>query len=99
MSRSSTDLFVLRNILHFKNLLLAGYQLFLLENNEHFVKFLLVCHIYSFKVNYHHPSLLVSLSQTFEEGNGNPLHCSCLENPMDRGAWQAPVHGVTKSRT
>ena len=33
------------------------------------------------------------------EGNGNPLHCSCLENLMDRGAWQAAVHGVTGSRT
>ena len=30
-------------------------------------------------------------------GNGNPLHCSCLENPMDRGAWQATVRGVTES--
>ena len=34
-----------------------------------------------------------------EEGNGNPLQYSCLENPMDRGAWGATVHGVTKSRT
>ena len=33
------------------------------------------------------------------EGNGNPLQYSCLENPMDRGAWQAAVHGVTKSQT
>jgi len=33
------------------------------------------------------------------EGNGNPLHCPCLENPMDRGAWWATVHGVTKSWT
>ena len=33
------------------------------------------------------------------EGHGNPLQHSCLENPMDRGAWQATVHGVTKSRT
>ena len=31
------------------------------------------------------------------EGNGNSLQYSCLENPMDRGAWQATVHGVTKS--
>ena len=30
------------------------------------------------------------------EGNGNPLQYSCLENPMDRGAWQATVHGVIK---
>ena len=33
------------------------------------------------------------------EGNGNPLQYSCLENPMDGGAWWATVHGVTKSRT
>ena len=31
------------------------------------------------------------------EGHGNPLHYSCLENPMDRGAWQATVHGVSES--
>ena len=30
------------------------------------------------------------------EGNGNPLQYSCLENPMDRGAWQATVHGATE---
>ena len=33
------------------------------------------------------------------EGNGHPLQYSCLENPMDGGAWQATVHGVVKSRT
>ena len=33
------------------------------------------------------------------EGNGNPCQYSCLENPMVRGAWQAAVHGVAKSRT
>ena len=32
-------------------------------------------------------------------GNGNSLQYSCLENPMDRGAWRATVHEVTKSRT
>ena len=34
------------------------------------------------------------LMQTFGEGNGNPLPYYCLENPMDRGAWRAIVHGV-----
>ena len=33
------------------------------------------------------------------EGNGNPLQCSCLENPRDRGAWWAAVYGVARSRT
>ena len=32
-------------------------------------------------------------------GNGNPLQCSCLENPMDRGAWQAAICRVAKSQT
>ena len=32
-------------------------------------------------------------------GNGNLLQCSCWENPMDRGAWWATVHGVAKSQT
>ena len=36
---------------------------------------------------------------TSREGNGTPLQYSCLENPMDRGAWWAAVHGVMKSRT
>ena len=34
-----------------------------------------------------------------EEGNGNPLQCSCLENPRDGAAWWAAVYGVTQSRT
>ena len=34
-----------------------------------------------------------------EKGNGNPLQYSCLENPMDGVAWQAIVHGITKSQT
>ena len=36
---------------------------------------------------------------SLEEGDGSPLQYSCLENPMDKGAWWAAVHGVTKSRT
>ena len=37
--------------------------------------------------------------QEFGQRNGNPLQYSCLENPVDRGAWQATVHGVAKSQT
>ena len=33
------------------------------------------------------------------EGNGNPLQCSCLENPRDQGAWQAALYGVAQSQT
>ena len=37
------------------------------------------------------------LERSPEVGNGNPLQYCCLDNPMDRGAWQATVHGVSKS--
>ena len=40
--------------------------------------------------------LIPELGRSPEEGNDNPLQYSCLENPMDRGAWQATVHGVIK---
>ena len=40
-----------------------------------------------------------SIKHDFGEGNGNPLQYSCLETPMDRGAWWAVVHGVAQSRT
>ena len=39
------------------------------------------------------------VAQKFGEGDGTPFQYSCLENPMDRGAWWASVHGVVKSRT
>ena len=40
---------------------------------------------------------LIALS--IGEGNGNPLQCSCLQNPRDRGAWWAAIYGVTQSQT
>ena len=43
--------------------------------------------------------LIPGLERSPGEGNGNPLQYSCLENPMDRGAWRATVHGVTESQT
>ena len=45
------------------------------------------------------PGSIPELRRSPGEGNGSPLEYSCLENPMDRGAWQATVHGVTKSQT
>ena len=43
--------------------------------------------------------LLKVASLTVGEGNGNPLQCSCLQNPRDRGAWWAAIYGVAQSRT
>ena len=43
-------------------------------------------------------SVATSLSRT-GEGNGNPLQCSCLENPRDGGAWWAAIYAVTQSQT
>ena len=43
--------------------------------------------------------LIPGLGRSPGEGNDNPVQCSCLENPMDGGTWQATVHGVTKSQT
>ena len=44
------------------------------------------------------PGSISGLGRYHGEGNGNPLQYSCLENPTDRGSWQATVHGVTKAR-
>ena len=49
--------------------------------------------------NARYPGSIPGSGRSPGEGNGNPLHYSCLENPMDRGAWQATVHGVAKSQT
>ena len=43
--------------------------------------------------------LIPGLGRSPGGGNGNPLQYSCLKNPMDRGAWRATVHGVTKGQT
>ena len=43
--------------------------------------------------------LVPGLRRSPEDGNGNPLQYSCLENPMDRGAWWATVPGIAKSWT
>ena len=43
--------------------------------------------------------LIPELGRSPGEGNGNTLQCSCLGNPMDRGAWRAIVYGLAKSQT
>ena len=45
------------------------------------------------------PGSIPELGRSLGEENGNPLQYSCLENSMDRGAWQATVHGVAKNQT
>jgi len=49
--------------------------------------------------NARDPGLISGLERSPGEGNGNPFQYSCLENPMDRGAWMATVHGFAQSRT
>ena len=48
-------------------------------------------------VNKRDASSIPGLGRSPEEGNGNPLQYSCQDNPRDRGAWWAAVHGITKS--
>ena len=71
-----------------------------------FTYFFLILFHYSFpggsdgKVSAYHVGDLSSipgLGRSSVEGNGNPLQHSCLENPMDRGAWRATVGGVAKN--
>ena len=45
------------------------------------------------------PGLIPGSGRSTGEGNGNPIQYSCLGNPMDKGAWRAIDHGVTKSQT
>ena len=63
---------------------------------------------HSFSYTYIYFDILISYPVTLEflhrwsylgEGNSNPLQCSCLENPRDRGAWWAAIYGVAQSRT
>ena len=52
-----------------------------------------------FRINVGDTGSIPESGRSPGEGNGNPLQYSCLENPMDRGAWWATVHGVVKSQT
>ena len=52
-----------------------------------------------FAYNVGDPGLIPGLGRSPGEGNGNPLQYSCLENPVDEGAWWATIHGITESDT
>ena len=56
-------------------------------------------HVKESVCNVGDPGSIPGLGRSPGDGNGNPLQYSCLENPMDRGAWQATVHAVAKCRT
>ena len=53
----------------------------------------------SFNLSFSSCISISGLGRSSREGHGNPLQYSCLENPMDRGAWQATVHRVAKNQT
>jgi len=57
------------------------------------------CNIYIYEICFKNRAFFCKVIVGYEEGNGNPLQYSCLENPMDRGAWWVAVHGVARSRT
>ena len=59
----------------------------------------LVTHLLSSARDVRDTGLIPGLGRSPGGGRGNPLQYSCLENPMDRGAWRAIVHGVAKSQT
>ena len=50
----------------------------------------------NFPANEGDVGLIPGLGRSPAEGNGNPLQYSCLENSMDRGVWQDPIHGIAK---
>ena len=56
-------------------------------------------YIYIYIHTHTHIYIYIYIYSYIGEGNGNPLQYSCLENPLDRGAWWAAVYGVAQSRT
>ena len=60
---------------------------------------LCLCVMGKIPLDLHCCETLVCFCDIMGEGNGTPLQCSCLENPMDGGAWKAAVHGVAEGQT
>ena len=82
----------------------------MIEYNVYWNAFLSLTQALQTDYTFFHPSPMLQITFSFfiffiyrsvyiREGNGTPLQYSCLENPMDGGAWWAAVHGVAKSWT
>ena len=82
---------------------MAGFPSFLRSNVYHIGIYFHCVYIYHIFLFIHSSMdtqpVYMPLLLWIGEGDGTPLQYSCLENPMDRGAWQAAVHGVAKSQT
>ena len=84
----------------FQNLDASQSQIFVFKTMLQYIrKFLVGSDGKESACNTRDPGLIPWLGRLPGEGNGHPLQHSCLENSMDRGAWRATVHGVTKSQT
>ena len=57
------------------------------------------CFAAHWSVNDRNPSKSLTFLSNSDKGNGNPLQCSCLENPRDAEPWWAAIYGVSQSRT
>ena len=76
------------------------YTVYPLDCIFHSFSYIYISNILTLKFTYLYFCLLLILFIfCLKQGNGNPLQYSCLENPMEEGAWQATVHGVAKSQT
>ena len=70
---------------------------YLLSYNKYKCGFPAFSEVKNLRANAGDTSSVPGLGRSPGEGNDNPLQYSCLQNPMDRGAWWATVHGVTKN--
>ena len=83
----------------FLEFLLVRVKINLKEKILSLIKLALMAHNKESACNAGDLSSIPGSGRSPGKGNGYLLQCSCLENPMDKGAWWATVHGVTKSQT
>ena len=77
-------------------ILWVGFLITMINRSHEFCLFPSACKSYVYMIL---KSIKYAIACNLREGNGTPLQYSCLEDPMDRGAWWAAVHGVAKSQT